>query len=113
MAYRYPSSHCLAALSAKMTALSSLMQPNAHYRNLKWTFEDFFRVLSRPTVEQSALKFRNPASAGKGTDLSELQAHNCMIPGQWNCLLCSMSVIPVNNNNNNNFILFLPQRKYT
>ena len=36
------------------------------------------------------------ASAGKGTDMSELQTYRCMTPGQWNWLLWSVSVIPGN-----------------
>jgi len=35
-------------------------------------------------------------SAG-GVEMSELQAHHCITPEQWTWLLCSVSVIPVNN----------------
>jgi len=39
------SSHCLIALPAKMSAFNSHMRQNGYYRNLKWTFKDFFRVI--------------------------------------------------------------------
>jgi len=38
-----------------------------------------------------------PAPAGKGADMSELQAHQCMTPEQWSWLRCSVSVIPAKN----------------
>jgi len=34
--------------------------------------------------------------AGKGADMSELQAHHCMTPEQWTWLLRSVSVVPAN-----------------
>jgi len=34
--------------------------------------------------------------AGKGADMSELQAQHCTTPGQWNRLLCRVSVVPAN-----------------
>ena len=37
-----------------------------------------------------------PASAGNGTDMSELQAQNCMTPQQWTPLLRSVSVTSEN-----------------
>jgi len=37
-----------------------------------------------------------PASAGKGADMSELQAHHCMASKHRIWLLCSVSVIPAN-----------------
>jgi len=37
-----------------------------------------------------------PASAGKGADISEIQAHHYMAPEQWNWLLCSVNVISEN-----------------
>jgi len=37
-----------------------------------------------------------PTSAGKGADMSELQAHHCMTPEQWAWLSCSVSVKKVN-----------------
>jgi len=38
-----------------------------------------------------------PASSGKGADMSELQAQNCMTPQQRTRLLRSVSVISENN----------------
>jgi len=35
-------------------------------------------------------------SAGKGVEMSELQAHHCITPEQWSWLLCSVRAIPVN-----------------
>jgi len=32
--------------------------------------------------------------AGKGADMSELQAQHCMIPEQWTWVLCRVSVVP-------------------
>jgi len=96
------SSPCLAALPAEMSAFSyssSDMRQNAYYRNLKRTFEDLRPCCctqERPTVEQSAHRFRQHASAGKGTDMSEMQALHCMTPEQRRWLLCSVSVIPAN-----------------
>jgi len=37
-----------------------------------------------------------PASAGNVTDMSELQAQNCMTPQQWTRLLRSLSAISEN-----------------
>jgi len=34
--------------------------------------------------------------AGKGADMSELQAYHCKTPEQWTWLLRSVSVIPAN-----------------
>jgi len=34
--------------------------------------------------------------AGKGADMSELQAQHCMTPKQWTWLLCRVSVVPEN-----------------
>jgi len=34
--------------------------------------------------------------AGKGEDVSELQAQNCMTPEQLACLLCRVSVVQAN-----------------
>jgi len=39
------------------------------------------------------LQVSQPASAGQGADMSELQADHCMTPKLWTCLLCSVSVI--------------------
>jgi len=37
-----------------------------------------------------------PMPAGKGVDMSELQAQHCMAPEQWTWLLRSVSVVPGN-----------------
>ena len=37
-----------------------------------------------------------PASAGKGAVMSELQAHHRMTSEQWTWLFCCVSVIPAN-----------------
>jgi len=34
--------------------------------------------------------------AGKGADMSELQAQHCMAQKQWTWLLCRVSVVPAN-----------------
>jgi len=34
--------------------------------------------------------------AGKGADLSELQAQHCVTPEQWSWILCRVSVVPAN-----------------
>jgi len=34
--------------------------------------------------------------AGKGADMSELQAQHCMTPEQWTWLFRSVSVVPAN-----------------
>jgi len=37
-----------------------------------------------------------PMPAGKGADMSELQAQHCMTLEPWTWLLCSVSVAPAN-----------------
>jgi len=37
-----------------------------------------------------------PAPAGKGADMSELQSCHCMTPEQWTWLFCSVRVVPTN-----------------
>ena len=44
--------------------------------------------------QNNPLQVWQPASAGKGADVSKLQAQHCMIPEQWNWLLCSVSFVP-------------------
>jgi len=73
--------HCLAALPAKMCAFSSLMQENACYRNLKWTFAGLlprycYAIKTNSRTIRSRLS--QTASAGKERDMSELQTHHCM-----------------------------------
>ena len=88
--------HCLAALPAKTSAFNSLMQQNACYRNIKWTFADSlpcycYAIKTNSRTIRSWLS--QPTSAGKGGDMSELQAHHCMTLQLWTWLLCSVSFI--------------------
>jgi len=76
-----PACHCLAALLAKMSALNSLVQQNACYRNIKWTFAGLLPryCYAIKTNSRTILsRLSQPASAGKGRDMGELQAHHCM-----------------------------------
>jgi len=79
------SSHCLAALPAKMSAFNSYMLQNAYYCNLKLTFEELLPCYCY-TIKASSTKIYSnvsqPASASKGADMSEQQAHNCLTPEQ-------------------------------
>jgi len=73
--------HCLAALPAKMCAFNSLMQQNACYRNIKWTFAGLlprYCYAKQTNSRTIGSRLSQPASAGKGRDMSELQAHHCM-----------------------------------
>jgi len=92
------SSHCLAALPAKVSAFNSHMRQNAWYRNLKWTLD--LLPCYCDTIKTNGKTIRSqvwqPVSAGKGADMSELQAHHCMTSEQWTWLLCSVSVVPAN-----------------
>jgi len=64
------SSHCLAALPAKMSAFNSYMRQNAYQRNLKCIFEDLlpcYCYATKAIVEQFTCKFRNlPLQARSG-----------------------------------------------
>ena len=93
------SSHCLAALPAKIFAFHRHMRQRVYNRTLKRAFEDLLpcycyalQIYSRTIRSQVS----QPASAGKGADMSELQAHHCVTAEQFTWLLCSVSVIPVN-----------------
>jgi len=92
--------HCLAALLAKMSTFNSFMQQNACHRNTKWTFADLllcycYAIKTNSRIIRSGLS--QPASAGKGGDMSELQAHRYMTLQLWTWLLCSVSFIPAKN----------------
>jgi len=53
------------------------------YRNLRWTFKDLLpcHCYAIKTNDNTIrLLVSQPASAGKRTDMSELQAHHCMKP---------------------------------
>jgi len=55
------------------------MRENAYYCNLKWTFEDLvpcycYAIKANSKTIRSQVP--QPASTGKGADMSELQAHH-------------------------------------
>jgi len=82
-----------------MAEFNNHMRQNTYYRDLKWTFEDLLpyncyaiKPYSKTIRSQVSGTY---ASAGKGADMSEMQAHHCMTPEQGMWLLCSVSVIPV------------------
>jgi len=88
--------HCLAALPAKMSAFNSLMQQKACHRNIKWTFADLLPCYCY-AIKTNSRKIRSrlsqPTSAGKGGDMSELQAHHCTTLQLWTWLLRSVNFI--------------------
>jgi len=67
-----------------MSAFNSHIRQNACYRNLKRTFEDFCRVLLRNKTNSRTIRSQvsQPASAGKGADMSELQDYHSLTPEQ-------------------------------
>jgi len=80
-----------------MCTFNSLMQQNACYRDVKWTFEDllqFYCYAIKTNSRTIRLRLSQPTSAGKGRDMSELQAHHCMALYLWTWLLCSVSFTP-------------------
>jgi len=68
-----------------MSAFNSCMRQNVHYRNMKRPSEDMLPCYCY-AVKINSRKNRSqvlqPASAGKGADMSELQVHHCMAPEQ-------------------------------
>jgi len=71
--------HCLAALTAKMCAFNSLMQQNACYQNITWTFADLlpcYCYAMKTNSRAICSWLSQPASSGKGGDMCELQAHH-------------------------------------
>ena len=72
-------------------------QQNACHRYTKWTFADLLPCYCY-AIKTNSRTIRSPrsqpASAGKGGDMSELQAHHCMTLQLWNRLLCRVSFIP-------------------
>jgi len=65
------SSHCLAALPAKMSAFNSYMRQNANYRDLKCIFEDLLLCdyyETKPNGRTIRSRVSQPASAGKEAD---------------------------------------------
>ena len=83
-----------------MCTFNCLMQQNACYRNVTWTFEDLLPCYCY-AIKTNSRKIRSwlsqPASAGKGGDMSELQAHHCLTLWPWTWLLCSVSFIAAKN----------------
>jgi len=80
-----------------MSAFNSLMQQNACYRDIKWTFAGLLPryCYAIKTNRRTILsRLSQPASADKGRDMSELQAHHCMTLQLWTWPLCSVSFIP-------------------
>jgi len=66
-----------------MIAFNSPVQQNACYRNMKWTFEDLLLCYSYAIHTNSRTtrsQLSQPASAGEGEDMNELQAHRGMTP---------------------------------
>jgi len=80
--------NCLAALLAKMSMFNCYMQQSktpACHVNLKGIFEGLLPCYCYATKANSRTirsRVSQLASAGKGEDISELKAHNCMSPKQ-------------------------------
>ena len=72
------------------------MRLNAYHRNLKWTFVVMLLLRNESHFRTNRTQVSQPASAGSGADMSELQTQNCMAPQQWTRILRSVSVIPEN-----------------
>jgi len=93
-------SHTLVAVYLPRCVLfNSHMRQNAFYRYLKWNFEDLlpcYCYAMKTYSRKNHWPVWPPASATLGTDMSELQAHQCITPKQWTWLMCSVSVILVN-----------------
>jgi len=71
----------LAALPPKMCAFRNLMQQNACPRIIKRTFADLlpcYCYVIKTTCRTNRSRLSQPTSAGKGGDMSKLQAHLCM-----------------------------------
>jgi len=92
-------SHCLATLPANVarclrsTVTCGKTSATVTVAEVKvWRFcRVFYAVKTNSRTIRSQVS--QPASAGKGADMSELQAHHCITPEQWTWLLCSVSVI--------------------
>jgi len=67
--------------------------------NLKQTFEDLrpcYCYAIRTNTRTIRSQVWQPASAGKGAGIGQLQPHHCMTPEQWTWLLCKASATPAN-----------------
>jgi len=60
------------------------MQQNSYYHIFKGTFEDLFPSCYCYAIKTNSTTIRSrlsqPVPAGKGAEMSELQAHHCMTP---------------------------------
>jgi len=72
------SSHRLVAFPSKMSAFISHMRQKVHNRNLKWTIDLLPCYCYTTKTNSRIIRFQvwQPASAGKGADMKELQAHH-------------------------------------
>jgi len=84
-AYRYQQSLPRCITCQDVCVQQSNAQKLISYRNLKWTLEDLLPCYCY-TIKINSRTIRlqvwQPASAGKGADMSERQAHHCMTPEQ-------------------------------
>jgi len=81
VAYRYQ--HVTVSLHYLPRCLLSTVScnKNACYRNIKWTFAGLlprYCYAIKTNSRTTRLRLSQPASAGKGRDMSELLAHHCM-----------------------------------
>jgi len=83
-------------ITCQDVCVPQLLKQNACYHNIKWTFAGLlpcycYAIKTNSRTIRSRLS--QPVSAGKGGDMSKLQAHHCMILQLWTWLLCSVSFI--------------------
>ena len=79
-----------------MSAVSSHMRQNGFFRIFKWDSLPYYCYTIKTNSRTICSQVLQPASAGKGADMSESQDHHYMTPEQWTWLLCSVSVILTN-----------------
>jgi len=91
--------HCLAVLLTKYVCFQQSHTAKRLLRSSIWTLEDSLpcycyaiKTNSRTICSQVS----QPASAGKGADMSEMQTHRCMTSEQWTWLMCNMSILLAN-----------------
>ena len=82
-AYRYQHSVSRCITCQDGCVQQSHAEKRINYRNMKWTLEDWlpcncYAMKTKGTTIRSQVS--QPASEGKGADMSELQTHHCMIP---------------------------------
>ena len=98
-----------------MSAFNSQMRQNACYRNLKWTFEyllSCYRYETKNSIRTIRSQVSQPASADKGADMSELQAHHCITPAQWTWLLWRPARSSLEQPKANKVKIFLPRSNF-